>query len=201
MSSNSTKPSPCIFTIADDSSRTYHGLRTGRKWNGHDVVLVDRDLWATLHDVIAEESGVAWTEADRRAARRYLPGGEVAFELEGFTTRAYPVPADASKLSLEQAACVYTALRCLEAGCHPLDLTEEQCELLESCGWDDGMEPYSMDFLQACADVPQVVALAGDMLPSHLDAPEACWACEGSGIDTRFERNPCVHCDGDGYIL
>ena len=104
-------------------------------------------------------------------------------------------------LTTEDRARAYVALVCLESGAHPLHLTELECAALEKAGFIDGEEPFSMDFLQDCPNVPEVVRLASDLLPPHLDAPEKCWACEGSGMDARWERNPCIHCDGDGYIL
>ena len=27
-----------------------------------------------------------------------------------------------------------------------------------------------------------------------------CWACLGTGCDTKYERNPCRFCDGEGLI-
>jgi hypothetical protein len=105
---------------------------------------------------------------------------------------------DGPGLSLEDRARAYAALLCLESGAH---LTEDQCGAMERAGLVDGEEPFSTDFLQSCDDIPEVVRVAADYLPASLDTPEECWSCKGSGVDGQWERNPCRHCDGDGYIL
>lgn len=108
---------------------------------------------------------------------------------------------DNSTLTLEDRARAYAALLCLEAAPHVEYLTADQCAALEKAGFCGGDDPVAMDYLQACPNRADVVRLAADLLPPHMDAPEKCWTCDGSGTDHEFERNPCPHCEGYGYVL